>query len=195
MFDFIFYIIYVIFCRTKYSIELPPAGGYATGLLFLDQCETKRSESQQKFEEAANELGLSILGWRQVPCNNDTLGEVALKSEPAIYQVFVTPNDKTWTEQVFQRKAYILRKWMTHTLAYEKTGSRFYICSLSTKTLVYKGQFEPCQLWKFSADLVNPDYVTSMCLVHTRYVIRSTYVLFFDILLLYKVINDERLLK
>ncbi len=86
-------------------------------------------------------------------------------------KVFITPIDKSLTEQVFQRKAYILRKWMTHTLAYERTGSRFYICSLSTKTLVYKGQFEPCQLWKFYADLVNPDYVTSMCLVHTRSVL------------------------
>jgi glutamate synthase domain-containing protein 1 len=72
------------------------------------------------------------------------------------------------TDQQFQRKVYVLRKWTTHELDFEVTGSRFYICSLSSKTLVYKGQFEPCQLWKFYADLVNPKFVSSMCLVHTR---------------------------
>jgi hypothetical protein len=51
-------------------------------------------------------------------------------------QVFIVPHDESWTEQHFQLKAYVLRKWMTHTLDYEVTGTRFYICSLSTKTLV-----------------------------------------------------------
>lgn len=87
----------------------------------------------------------------------------------SLLQVFIVTNDKSWTEQQFQRKTYILRKWMTHTLDFEVTGVRFYICSLSTRTLVYKGQFEPCQLWKYYGDLINPNYISSLCLVHTRY--------------------------
>ena len=68
-------------------MELPPSGKYATGLFFLDQREAERTESQNKFEAAADELGMKVVCWRDVPHNNDTLGESALKSEPAIVQV------------------------------------------------------------------------------------------------------------
>jgi glutamate synthase (NADPH/NADH) len=143
-------------------------GEYATGLFFLDKCEVKRSETIKRFESAAAELDMTVICWRDVPCDNNVLGASALRSEPQILQAFIVTNDKSLTEKQFQRKVYVLRKWMTHTLDFEVTGNRFYICSLSTRTLVYKGQFEPCQLWKFYGDLVNPDYITSMCLVHTR---------------------------
>ena len=120
-------------CRTKYSVELPAPFEYATGIFFLDKRPEQRAESQTQFEKSATGLGLKVICWREVPCNNDTIGQVALSSEPAIFQAFIVANDKSWTEEVLQRKVYVLRKWMTHTLAYEVTGYRFYICSLSTR--------------------------------------------------------------
>jgi glutamate synthase domain-containing protein 1 len=98
-------------CRTKYSVELPPPGEYATGLFFLEKCETKRLETQQKFEAAASQLGLTVLCWRDVPVDNNTLGESALRSEPAILQVtlrvagfFVVQYTKT--QKIYQRTQY-----------------------------------------------------------------------------------------
>ena len=61
-------------------------GKYATGLFFLDKREPERIESQKKFEAAADELGLKVICWRDVPCDNDTIGQSALRSEPAILQ-------------------------------------------------------------------------------------------------------------
>ena len=68
---------------------------------------------------------------------------------------------------VLDRRCYILRKSITHQMASE--DRRFYVCSLSTKTIVYKGQFNPCQLWQYFDDLTDPDFLTYLCIVHTRF--------------------------
>jgi glutamate synthase domain-containing protein 1 len=133
--------------RTKYSVELPAPFEYATGLFFLDKRAEERAESQRRVEESADVLGLKVICWREVPCNNDTIGQVALSSEPAIFQAFVVANDKSWPEELLQRKVYVLRKWMTHTLAYEVTGYRFYICSLSTRYQTFSKPFHVLLKW------------------------------------------------
>ncbi len=68
-----------------------------------------------------------------------------------------------------ERRIYILRKAMTHKMASLDDGRRFYVCSLSTKTIVYKGQFNPCQLWQYFNDLKHPEFCTYLCIVHTRF--------------------------
>ena len=73
---------------------------------------------------------------------------MARGSEPVISQVFVIPNDDSMEAKEINLKMFMLRKLATHSIP--ATGVRFYICSLSTKTIVYKGQFDPCQLWKVS---------------------------------------------
>lgn len=105
-----------------------------------------------------------MLGWRTVPTNSDAVGQVAKKSEPFCRQVFVTVD---LPEKELIRQIFVLRKRATHSLT--KVGRRFYICSLSIKTIVYKGLFTSDQLWNYFVDLLNPAFDTYMALVHTRF--------------------------
>lgn len=161
-------------------MTLPEAGGYATGILFLDKDETIRLETQQAFELQAVECGLKVIAWRQVPCQASCLGPVARGCEPYLAQVFLKGADTgsmdrdeegdPMASDVMERQSYILRKSMTHKMFSEYGDSRrFYVCSLSTKTIVYKGQFNPCQLWQYFDDLQDPDFQTYLVIVHTRF--------------------------
>ena len=123
--------------------------------------------SRSKFESLASSLGLKILVWRNPPRNNTCLGDVARGSEPVISQVFVTCQQDDLSQEQVDRKLFTLRKMATHTIP--ESGVRFYICSLSTKTIVYKGQFDPCQLWQYYLDLTDTSLVTHLCIVHTRF--------------------------
>ena len=158
-------------------MELPEQGSYATGILFLDPNEKLREESQRLFEDAAAALDLKVFAWRDIPKNASCLGSVAQNSEPFLVQVFVKGADSGSMDRdeegdplensVLERRCYILRKSITHQMA--KDEKRFYVCSLSTKTIVYKGQFNPCQLWQYFDDLTDPDFLTYLCIVHTRF--------------------------
>lgn len=141
---------------------MPPSGKYATGIFYLD--ENTHAESEKDFEELAKSLDIEILGWRTVPTNPNAIGIVAKNSEPLSRQVFVT--SKLEGEKL-PRQIFVLRKRATHELT--KKGRRFYICSLSTKTIVYKGLFTSDQLWEYYTDLLNPEFDTYLALVHTRF--------------------------
>lgn len=182
----------------EHQTRLPPFGAYATGILFLDsKSKASSDEAQRIFGEMANELGLDVLLWRQVPHDGSCLGQVALESEPNIIQVFVVPNRRCFltannqddltsggnggagdqenlTSQLdeqqkltFKQKVYILRKYSTHRLI--SKGLRYYCCSLSCDTIVYKGQFTPSQLWHYYDDLKSADMATHLAIVHARF--------------------------
>lgn len=169
---------YVNELRSSHDINLPNASKYATGIFFLDQDQAARQESMDLFTQGAHELGLEILAWRDIPKDSSCLGQVARDTEPHMVQVFVGagPNGsmdrdeegEPMEDSVLERQVYVLRKSLTHRLQAD-VGRRFYICSLSTKTIVYKGQFNPCQLWKYFVDLTRPDFQTYLCVVHTRF--------------------------
>lgn len=144
------------------GIKLPPLGQYATGILYLE--DIAQTQCENEFEALAKTLGLTVLGWRTVPSNANAIGIVARKSEPVSRQVFVTADD---TLDDLARRIFVLRKRATHELTLP--GRRFYICSLSTKTIVYKGLFTSDQLWDYYTDLQNPDFVSYLALVHTRF--------------------------
>lgn len=118
----------------------------------------------KEFTDLANSLDITVLGWRLVPTNNSAVGAVAKKSEPFCQQVFVTAD---LPEKELVRKIFVLRKQATHSIT--KPRRRFYICSLSIKTIVYKGLFTSDQLWNYFLDLLNPEFDTYMALVHTRF--------------------------
>ena len=123
-------------------------------------------DAEKEFEELAQSLGLEVITWRQVPIDESAIGGVARKSEPLSRQVFVksvTPLE----DEDFRRQIYILRKRATHEVV--KEGRRFYICSLSRKTIVYKGLFTSQQLWNYYLDLKNPKFDCYLALVHTRF--------------------------
>ncbi|KAF7492057.1 Glutamate synthase [NADH] [Sarcoptes scabiei] len=147
------------------EIDLPEPKRYATGILFLDKITY--SQAEEKFQSIAEQNGLKIICWRSVPKNSSVIGEMACSQEPMMRQVFVQPNDPEMSLKEFQQKLFVLRKYSTHQLI--KEGFRFYICSLSTEIIVYKGQFTPAQLWQYFDDLWEPDFKCYLALVHARF--------------------------
>ncbi|KAF1871443.1 hypothetical protein Lal_00020236 [Lupinus albus] len=155
------------------DFELPPLGKYAVGMLFLPTSNSRREESKKVFQKVAESLGHSILGWRSVPTDNTGLGKSAVHTEPVIEQVFLTPSTQAKVD--LERQMYILRKLsmvaITSALNLHNDGiTDFYICSLSSRTVVYKGQLTPAQLKDYYfADLGNERFTSYMALVHSRF--------------------------
>ncbi|CAO3641354.1 unnamed protein product [Cunninghamella blakesleeana] len=150
------------------GVQLPAEGQYAVGNLFMKGDEESVNESKKVFEEMATALSLKVLGWRSVPRDSTIIGPAAKSKEPAIVQPFVilADQDKPFDEQYFERQLYVLRKHATHTLTMKKW---FYVCSLSNKNIVYKGQLTPKQVYQYFHDLNNVQYTTHFALVHSRF--------------------------
>ncbi|KAJ8978511.1 hypothetical protein NQ317_002415 [Molorchus minor] len=150
--------------KDEQNVQLPAFGQYATGIFFLDKLH--HQESENKFAALAEELDVSVLAWRTVPTNNSSIGAVAKNSEPFMRQVFVTVKTPVPDEEL-DRLFFVLRKRASHIIP--APGKRFYICSLSRRTVVYKGQLTSDQLWVYFPDLLDPMYDTYLALVHTRF--------------------------
>ncbi|KAK1431855.1 hypothetical protein QVD17_08595 [Tagetes erecta] len=155
------------------GFELPPPGEYSVGMFFLPTSETRREQSKIVFTKVAESLGHTVLGWRTVPTDNSSLGKAALQTEPVIEQVFLTPTSRSKVD--FERQMYILRRVsmvaIRAALNLQHGGVRdFYICSLSSRTVVYKGQLKPNQLKDYyHADLGNERFTSYMALIHSRF--------------------------
>src|SRR5437899_1385259 len=159
------------------NIKLPAPGHYACGFIFLPTNRQERADCEQLFEKIIAEEGQKVLGWRTVPTDNSSLGETARASEPCIRQIFIEQNpalrDETGTSgsMAFERKLYVIRKRAENAIRYSglKGGDRFYIPSLSYKTVVYKGMLMPTQVDQYFPDLRNPMMETGLALVHSRF--------------------------
>ncbi|KGQ00855.1 hypothetical protein PAAG_12483 [Paracoccidioides lutzii Pb01] len=159
--------------------HFPPMGQYATGNLFFKPDPETLKESIATFEELAKELHLRVLGWRDVPRDSTLLGPAALSREPIIMQPFLvlqsaygngnkpeTTDPQNFDERTFERQLYVLRKRATHVLG---LANWFYLCSLSNRNIVYKGQLAPVQVYEYYHDLVSVDYEGHFALVHSRF--------------------------
>ncbi|KAI8138284.1 hypothetical protein BJV82DRAFT_651579 [Fennellomyces sp. T-0311] len=148
------------------GFDLPPEGQYAVGNVFMKA--ESADETKQVFEEIAQVLHLKILGWRPVPCDSTILGPAAKSKEPVIEQPFVVSadDDDEFDASRFERQIYVLRKHATHTLTMKNW---FYVCSLSSKNIIYKGQLTPKQVYQYFYDLVNVQYTSHFALVHSRF--------------------------
>ncbi|CAA7402621.1 unnamed protein product [Spirodela intermedia] len=155
------------------GFELPPAGEYAVGMFFLPTSESRREESKTVFAKVAESLGHVVLGWRSVPTNNSGLGKSAVQTEPIIEQVFLTPSPRSNID--IEQQMYILRRVsmvaIRAALNMQYGGVKdFYICSLSSRTIVYKGQLRPDQLKDYYyADVGNEKFTSYMALIHSRF--------------------------
>ncbi|XP_011076008.1 glutamate synthase 1 [NADH], chloroplastic isoform X1 [Sesamum indicum] len=155
------------------GLELPPPGEYAVGMFFLPTSDSRREQSKVVFTKVAESLGHTVLGWRLVPTDNSGLGKSALQTEPIIEQVFLTATPRSKAD--FEQQMYILRRVsmvaIRAALNLQHGGVRdFYICSLSSRTIVYKGQLKPDQLKEYYyADLGNERFTSYMALVHSRF--------------------------
>ncbi|KAI7863956.1 hypothetical protein BDF14DRAFT_1838900 [Spinellus fusiger] len=149
------------------KVQLPQEGHYAVGNLFMKGDRASLEESKRVFETLASSLHLQVLGWRDVPRDSTIIGPAAKSKEPAIVQPFVVLKDGiVFDEQHFERQLYVLRKHATHTITMKKW---FYVCSLSNKNIVYKGQLTPKQVFQYFHDLNNVQYTTHFALVHSRF--------------------------
>lgn len=151
--------------------SLPEAGHYAVGMIFLPQDLVLSQECARQFEAFAAEEGLNIIGWREVPFDDRNIGEKARKAMPMIRQVFVERSPEHKSQDDFEKRLYIVRKqvesWAKQNEEIE--GHSFYIASLSSRTIVYKGMFTPEQLANFYTDFQHDLYKSAMALVHSRF--------------------------
>ncbi|MDX1799470.1 MAG: glutamate synthase large subunit [Marinobacter sp.] len=140
------------------------ADQFAVGQIFLSQDASKAAAGRAAVERRLTEQGLDIVGWRTVPTNNECLGPMALDCLPQIEQVFVEPAGKT--ERDFAISLFVGRRHAESDLA---DDDDFYICSLSHKTLSYKGLMMPADLTAFYPDLADPELKTAICVFHQRF--------------------------
>ncbi|MCR4909037.1 MAG: glutamate synthase large subunit [Lachnospiraceae bacterium] len=152
----------------KAGIALKDAGDYGIGMFFLPVNPMKRMFEKRMLEVIAEKEGLKVLGWRDVPISPGILGEVARNCMPFISQCFVERPDYVNQGIDFDRKLYCLRR------EYEKSSEDSYICSFSSRTIVYKGMFLVGQLRNFYEDLKSPDYKTAIAVVHSRFSTNTT---------------------
>ena len=150
----------------RIGIPVPEAGRYGTGLVFLPK--EGGDLFLTLFREECSRRALHVIEVREVPVDHTVPGEMALEREPRIVQVFVTSYD---SPEVLERKLYRVRKVVSNRVnASDMEGKEdFYICSLSTRTMVYKGMLTPEQLRRYYPDLSAPDFESSVAMVHSRF--------------------------
>ncbi|HVS35068.1 MAG TPA: glutamate synthase large subunit, partial [Gemmataceae bacterium] len=155
------------------GFSLPKPGEYAAGSVFLPTDEADRLRVQEIFERMVREEGQTVLGWRDVPVAPAPLGQTARDGMPAIWQIFIGKGEvgKNGDGLAFERKLYIIRRRAENAVRATQIRQRgmFYIPSLSYKTLIYKGMLNASQLGPFYPDLADPDLVTALALVHSRF--------------------------
>ncbi|EPD50849.1 hypothetical protein HMPREF1210_02357 [Paenisporosarcina sp. HGH0030] len=153
----------------KENIVLPREGEYGVGMVYLPKDHDLRMKSKEVFEQIIAEEGQLFLGWRPVPINDSFVGKVATKTKPAIRQLFIQVSEDIKDQMDFERKLYVIRKRIEKELASVKGFEDVYICSLSTRTIVYKGMLIPEQLDSFYIDLNHPEFKSALALVHSRF--------------------------
>lgn len=144
------------------GIPVPEKGKYGTGLIFLPQEEVKQSNILSTIMEEVEKEGLTLMHLRNVPTNPSCLGKDALSCEPDIKQIFITGAKETDT---LERTLYIIRKKIEKRIS----DPDFYICSLSSKSIVYKGMLSSMQVREYFCDLTHPYFTSGLALVHSRF--------------------------
>ncbi|WP_017326050.1 glutamate synthase large subunit [Synechococcus sp. PCC 7336] len=151
------------------QIDLPQPGQYGVGIIYASPDADERERGRRAFEQIAAEEGQQVLGWRDVPTDNSTLGNTAKASEPFMQQVFVQRGEAIADELAFERKLYIIRK-RTHTaIRATDLDPYWYPSSISCRTIVYKGMLMPLQVREYYPDLHDPDMESALALVHSRF--------------------------
>lgn len=150
------------------GIPVPEKGRYGTGLVFLPKDQEAQKAFLQVIKEEVEAKGLSFLCVRDVPVCSEILGEEALATEPAVKQLFIVGGED---QQELELKLYLVRKRIEKRISESSlTGKKdFYVVSLSTRRLIYKGMLESMQLRKYFPDLTNEYFTTALALVHSRF--------------------------
>lgn len=155
------------------GVDLPEPGKFGAGIVFLPTDASERAKCKEAVNKLIEEYGQKLVGWRDVPQATDAadIGPAARAAEPFIEMLIVAAGGDVEGEE-FERKLYSIRKRSSHTLRPDETLKQrklFYICSLSTKVIIYKGMLTTAQVVPYYPDLQDPDYTTHLAMVHSRF--------------------------
>lgn len=150
------------------NITLPEPGQYGVGAIYSSLDPNQREKSRRIFEKIVTEEGQKILGWRDVPTDNSSLGNTAKSSEPFMQQVFIQ-RAPDLDDMAFERKLYVIRKRSHNAIRSPQIDPYWYPSSLSCRTIVYKGMLMPVQVGQYYPDLHDPDMESALALVHSRF--------------------------
>ncbi len=155
----------------KLDIHLPAYGKYGVGFIFFPKEIRLREACRDIFNRSAEKMGLEILTYRKVPVNKQDIGPTALSVEPCMEQVFISCPDHISNPDDFERKLFILRNYASHTIhnTVKKDEVGFYLASLSSRTIIYKGQLTSLQVRGYFTDLSDKRVVSAFGLVHSRF--------------------------
>ncbi len=159
--------------RRELRVDLPPLGRYGAGLVFLPSLEKDRQTCREIVARIVEEEGQGLIGWRMVPTDagRADIGPGALQSEPRMEQLFLKAAPGL-DEAGFERKLFLIRKRASSSIRRDsglEQAKMFYICSLSTRVIVYKGMLTPAQLFPYYPDLSDRSYTSHLALVHSRF--------------------------
>ncbi|TWT83986.1 Ferredoxin-dependent glutamate synthase 1 [Planctomycetes bacterium CA13] len=159
--------------KADLGVELPEPGQFAAGLVFLPTDGKERAYCKETIESLIAESGQKLIGWRKVPQMTDAadVGPTARSSEPVVEQLFVGASDGL-SGDALDRKLYLIHKQASHRLRGSEELEQalmFYICSLSTKVIIYKGMLTPAQVLPYYPDLRDDDFETHLAMVHSRF--------------------------
>ena len=152
------------------SFALPERGQYGVGMMFLPVEPRERLLCEGIIERIARDEGLEVLGWRDTPVNVDAIGRQARATQPYIEQVFLRPLSPITGDEL-ERKLYVARRRIETEIAASNLHQRefFYVPSMSSRTIIYKGLLLAPQIAEFYGELADPDTRSALCLVHQRF--------------------------
>ncbi len=155
----------------KLGIKLPSFGHYGVGLVFFPRDPKAREECRTVLNRQIKKMKMSLLGYRLLPTRNNEIGETALRAEPVMEQIFIKRPESITDPDVFERKLFILRKYITRivTESVQGVNNQFYFSSLSYKTIAYKGMLTSRQLKHYFADLEHEEVVSALAVIHSRF--------------------------
>ncbi|MGC1243917.1 MAG: glutamate synthase large subunit [Chryseosolibacter sp.] len=156
---------------SRLGFELPAPGKYGVGMVFFPRDKKVANACREVLKKNIIALGFELIGFRGVPVDHSVPGPDAAEVEPLIEQVFVKSKGDNIPDEALERKLFVLRNFTSHKIGREVKGSNteFYITSLSSKTIIYKGQLRTEQVRKYFFDLQDPRLRTALALVHSRF--------------------------
>ena len=154
----------------KIGFEIPEAGDYGVGMIFFPPEKEHAATCKEILNQNIVDLGLALLGYRDVPGDNSMLGEASLNTEPTIEQVFIAKPAEL-SAQEFERKLFVLRKYTSHKInaTVDIERDEFYVTSMSSTKIVYKGQFTTEQVRQYYLDLQDERTVSGLAMFHSRF--------------------------
>ena len=154
---------------TTLGFELPPASHYGVAMVFTSPDPAEREEARAAVEGIVTGEGLQVLGWRDIPTDNATLGSLSRDAEPFMRQLFIGRPAECADQLAFERRLYLVRKRSVMEIRRSGLDPFWYVASSSSRTIIYKGMLTTGQLEKYYPDLSEPDLASALALVHSRF--------------------------